>query len=116
MLDPDALANLRLLEKTEPGLAAEVVGTFLRNAPLRLAEARRGIAINDAAAIAKAAHALAGSCGTVGATPLGELAGRLESLARAGALADAAGLLAQADQVFPDVRRALQEATEAIGG
>jgi HPt (histidine-containing phosphotransfer) domain-containing protein len=110
MLDPDALANLSLLEKTEPGLAAEVVDSFLRNAPRRLTAMRRALAAGDPEALADAAHALCGSCGTVGATPLRELAGQLEALGRAGTLAGAPALLAAAEQAFPEMRAALREA------
>jgi HPt (histidine-containing phosphotransfer) domain-containing protein len=114
MLDPDALANLRLLEKTEPGLAAEVVESFLGNAPRRLAEMRAALDAGDARALGKTAHALAGSCGTVGATPIGRLAAALEDLVRAGTLARAGELLAAAEAALPEVRRALEAAAAAI--
>jgi HPt (histidine-containing phosphotransfer) domain-containing protein len=114
MLDPDALANLRLLEKTEPGLAAEVVETFLGNAPRRLAEMRAALDAGDATALGKAGHALAGSCGTVGATPMGRLAVALEDLARAGTLTGARDLLDAAERALPDVRDALEAAAASI--
>lgn len=79
MLDPKTVDELRLLDA--PGrdeVFRDVLLTFLEDAPLRLDSIAAAVVLADAAAIRRAAHALKGSCRTVGALDVAELCATLE--------------------------------------
>jgi len=86
---------------------AELVDTFLEEAPGLLAELRRALAAGQAPAFERAAHSLKSNANTFGATTLGALARSLElgSLAAAG---DGQALDAVADE-YRRAAAALQE-------
>jgi len=87
------LATFRELQETAgPEFVAELVDTFLEEAPLMLAELRAARAASNADAFRRTAHSLKSNSQTFGATALAVLARDLElaGLAEAAAQDDAA--------------------------
>ncbi len=76
------LAAIGIAHGADP--AGDVVRLFMRNTPRRIAELTSAINRGDAAGIERAAHALAGGCGQVGARQMSHLAGFIEQEAQAG--------------------------------
>jgi signal transduction histidine kinase/CheY-like chemotaxis protein/HPt (histidine-containing phosphotransfer) domain-containing protein len=76
-------------------MTRDVIELFMADAPRRLDAADAAIAAADQAALAKAAHALKGSAGNVGATAIQHAAGELEAQAAQGLPADAARRVSQ---------------------
>jgi len=85
-----------------------VVRAFLEDAPVRLAELRRGVSSADAAAVSMAAHTLKGGCSYVGATRMWELCERLELTAERGDLSGAATQLAAIETEIEALSAALR--------
>jgi two-component system sensor histidine kinase/response regulator len=83
-------------------LMEEVVATFLRIAPLRLAAIRKA-AKGNAAQLERAAHSFLGSCGNLGCRRMADLCARLEVLGRSGSTEGA-----------PDLARLLEEEYAAV--
>ena len=111
-LDPAVLASLReLCGEDDPQFLDRLLKQFLHEAREGLAALGEAFEREDASALTRAAHALKGSSGNVGALRLAELCAGLEARGRAGALQDAAPLLAQAAGEFA---RAQAEATRII--
>ena len=81
-----------LQDSAGPEFVAELVDTFLEEAPLMLAELRSAKAASDADTFRRAAHSLKSNSQTFGAMALGALARELElkGLAAIGANDDAA--------------------------
>ncbi|HYD79330.1 MAG TPA: response regulator [Paucimonas sp.] len=96
----------------------ELVALFLSDSPKRIEGLRQGMATQDQIAIGKVAHALAGSCASIGAMRLSGLCRDLEIQNKAGIPPDLAGridaiemeygkaaarlsAMAQADRVLP---------------
>jgi two-component system sensor histidine kinase/response regulator len=95
-VDATVLAHLRELEADVPGLLQDVLSTFLRETPVRLAKLAGAISTEDHAAVQAVAHSLKGSAGSIGAQRMLELCTRLEgsggeSLARCGPILEALG-------------------------
>lgn len=88
---------------------AELVGTFLEEAPLMLAELRSAQMAGAADAFRRAAHSLKSNSHTFGATRLGTLARELEL---GGLIADAAPL----DALEAEYRRVADALTELTRG
>ena len=85
--------------------AAELVGTFLEEAPLMLAELRSAQADRNAERFRRAAHSLKSNSHTFGATGLAELARELEL----GGLPSDASPLDALDTEYARAAAALQE-------
>ncbi len=83
-------------------LMDEVVATFLRIAPARLAAIRKA-AKGNAAQLEREAHSFLGSCGNIGARRMAELCARLEVLGRSGSTEGA-----------PEIARTLEEELQAV--
>ena len=83
----DAATFAELQDTAGADFVAELVGTFLEEAPQMLAELRAAQAAASAEAFRRAAHSLKSNSHTFGALRLGEMARRLEL---GGLVADAA--------------------------
>lgn len=90
VLDPATIATLRDLSPGDDSFLVEIVGIFLKDTPVRVAEMRQGVNLGDAKVVARAAHSLKGSSGNFGATKLQVVSKLIEDLANAGDLAGAA--------------------------
>ena len=98
-----------LKETTSADFVAELVGTFLEEAPRMLAELRHALAAQSADAFRRAAHSLKSNSNTFGATRLAEMARELEL----GGLVTGPAPLDALDAEYQRVVRAL---TELCGG
>jgi two-component system sensor histidine kinase/response regulator len=88
-------------------LIDEVVATFFRIAPVRLAALRKA-AKGNAQQLERVAHSFLGSCGNLGCRRMAELCGRLEVLARSGATDGALEIVAALEQELVAVRPELE--------
>jgi HPt (histidine-containing phosphotransfer) domain-containing protein len=75
-IDPATFADLQDTAGAE--FVAELVGTFLEEAPVMLADLRSALAAGNAEAFRRAAHSLKSNCNTFGASRLAEQARALE--------------------------------------
>jgi two-component system, sensor histidine kinase and response regulator len=80
VLDIEALAGLRELERRNPQDVAEMVALFLRDSRSRLDVVRAAHHSGDTHAVADMAHSLKGSCGMFGASAMASLCADLEEL------------------------------------
>jgi HPt (histidine-containing phosphotransfer) domain-containing protein len=113
MSEPGAIDQARfaaLLESVQGDRAflAELLDTFLAEAPNLLAAMRQALARQDAAGLRLAAHSLKSNSRDFGAAILSGLCLELEMMGKAGTLAGAAEKLAQAEVEYDRVRVALE--------
>src|SRR5688572_18062933 len=97
-VDPKVIEGMLVLGGDGPELLTEMFGTYLSDAPERLAAIRDGMARADAAAVAAAAHGLKSSSANLGAAALAELCQRLERHCRSGSTAGADGMVAMIEE------------------
>ena len=111
MLDPAAIDRL-VLAFGDDGreVVAELVATFLAEAPVRLGDLRRGIAAGDKREVSRAAHSLKSSAATLGALDLAELCRTAEALSGAGDLAAVGAMVPAVESGYDLARRALEAA------
>jgi len=88
----DAATFDALKETTGADFVVELIDTFLDEAPLMLADLRRGLAEADADRFRRAAHSLKSNSHTFGAMTLGAMARELEVGGLARAQADATAI------------------------
>lgn len=86
----------------------EIVGLFLEEGPIRMAEIRETIDRGGAPALAKAAHTLKGAVSVFGAERSVEAALQLEQLGRAGDLVQAGEGFRALEAAMADLLPALQ--------
>ena len=101
----DVATFTELQETAGADFVAELVGTFLEEAPRMLAELRHALAAQSADAFRRAAHSLKSNGNTFGASRLGEMARELEL----GGLAIGTAPLDALDAEYQRVARALTE-------
>ena len=83
VLDLEVIDRLRELGgEDQPELVFDLIRLFLTDAHDRLAEMRRALREGDLDAIARIAHTLKGSSGSLGAVQLAEVCREVEELAR----------------------------------
>jgi HPt (histidine-containing phosphotransfer) domain-containing protein len=112
----DGAALERLRESLGDELLADLVSTFLEDAPVQLAALRDALAAGDAEAARRAAHTLKSNGATFGAERFAETCRSLEEMAKAGALADAERLRPRAEVEYSGVREALIPLRAPEGG
>ena len=105
-LDPRALENLRAVGGDD-GFLAELIATFLDEAPRLLGNLEAAIECQDAAGARLAAHSLKSNGAEFGAGAFRDLARELEAIARDGSLEGAGDLYARLTVEFRHVERAL---------
>jgi DNA-binding response OmpR family regulator len=90
-LDPAVIGTLRGMRRPgQPPILMKLIETFRRDTPGLIESIAHGIAEGDASAMSGAAHSLKGSCLTLGATEMGELAALIEEIGRAGEIGERA--------------------------
>jgi HPt (histidine-containing phosphotransfer) domain-containing protein len=110
ILDRGVLADVQASVNDDADFVADLVRTYLADAPSHLADIDTAIAADDAAALVRPAHTLKSSSATVGAMRLSARARRLEMAGRSGTIDDAARDDAAG---LPDEWRAAADALEA---
>ncbi len=104
-VDLSALLELRKLQSPgKPDVVARVLDRFYDESAERLTALRQALATDDAPRFERAAHALKGIAGTVGAREVADLAVQLELTGREGRLQAAAGLVDDLDAALERVK------------
>jgi CheY-like chemotaxis protein/HPt (histidine-containing phosphotransfer) domain-containing protein len=106
-LDQSVLDKLRRLERTSPGLLKNVADLFLTDTPPRLADLRDAMLRQDAARLAKLAHAMKGSAANLGARGMAAICADVQARAEAGDLDAAPARVCDLGDEFERVRAAL---------
>jgi CheY-like chemotaxis protein len=88
---------------------AHLIATFLADADARITTLREARVAGDAAAFERAAHAMKGSSGNVGAMRMASIAARLQDVGKRGALATAGPLVDQLAAELAHARERLQQ-------
>ena len=101
----DVAVYAELQDAAGAEFAAELVGTFVEEAPLMLAELRAALACGDGERFRRAAHSLKSNGSTFGATALAALARNLEM----GGLPSTPAPLDALDAAYASAAAALQE-------
>lgn len=108
VLDPKALNNLKEMVGGDDDFLAELVDTFLTQAPQLLADIRQAIANGDAAGLRLAAHSLKSNSAEFGAMTLSELCRELEFMGKADTLEGAADLTDRVEAEYVQASMALE--------
>lgn len=106
-----------LLDATggDPTFLAELIDTFLADAPGQVAAMREAVAAGAAEALVRPAHTLKSSAATFGASELTEQCRALEAQARSGSLEGADAAVASIDEALAAVVDALSEIRDRGG-
>jgi HPt (histidine-containing phosphotransfer) domain-containing protein len=93
----------------DAALASAMASLFIEECPRLLANVREALAAQDAAALARAAHALKGSVSNFEAPAATRIAGQLEMLGRDGDLQPAVSVVHELDAELARLLPALRE-------
>ena len=100
-VDVSSLVMLRQLQKPgKPDAVSRIIERFLEESAARLETLRLAVREDDTEALERAAHALKGIAGTVGAHEMHDIALQLEQLGRAGQTSGAGDLVSALDASF----------------
>jgi HPt (histidine-containing phosphotransfer) domain-containing protein len=113
-VDPQALRRLVASVGDDEAFVADLVETFLTDAPGLLADMRTGVARGDAEAVRRAAHTLKSNASTFGAGGLAEKCRVLESDAKESSIEATADLAAQIDAEYERVVLELRAAADGL--
>jgi HPt (histidine-containing phosphotransfer) domain-containing protein len=108
VLDPAAIDSMREMVGGDDEFLADLIDTFLKDAPQMLADMRQSLEAGDAEVLRRVAHSLKSNSDSFGATALGELCRKLEKMGKANALEGADELITHADAEFTQVMAALE--------
>ncbi len=107
-IDRDAFVrNLSFGGSPKTALMLEVIGLFLRDAPLRLDAIRTGLDNGDTSSVERSVHTLKSSAMMFAADALAQLAARAEDHARAGRLHEVSHLVQQISESIDHTARHL---------
>jgi CheY-like chemotaxis protein/HPt (histidine-containing phosphotransfer) domain-containing protein len=107
VMDFSRLNEFKEFDDEALSMTREVVGLFLADAPRRLDDIGQAIAAGDAEELSRAAHALKGAAGNIGAVAIQAVCATLETDAKA-------GLVADGNARMPQLRRLLDETQVAL--
>ena len=109
VLDMRVIADLRELGGVEdPGLLAELIELFLKDAPERIGEVESGLASGEIKLVERAAHTLKSSSANIGAVNLSDICKRIEAHARNLERDAITPLLAETSRSFAEAESALR--------
>jgi HPt (histidine-containing phosphotransfer) domain-containing protein len=106
LLDETIVGSLMAVDD-DGTLMDEVVATFLKIAPIRLAAIRKA-AKGNAAQLERTAHSFLGSCGNLGCRRMADLCARLEVLGRSGSTEGASELARALEEEYAAVKPHLE--------
>lgn len=108
-IDANMLAQMRKLAmEEEPDFLDSLIDLFFEDARNHLAALREGVSQSDARKLADKSHALKSSCGNLGAKKMTAICNDIEALGRAASVEGAAALVAELEEEFIGVCRALE--------
>jgi HPt (histidine-containing phosphotransfer) domain-containing protein len=113
VLDQAALDTLLESVGGDREFLGELIDTFFEDTPAQLAGMRQALEAGRAEELRRAAHSLKANSLNFGALALAEICRDLEEKGKAGALADAAPLAAQAEAEYARVKPALEAVRSA---
>jgi HPt (histidine-containing phosphotransfer) domain-containing protein len=108
VLDPAAIDGMREMVGGDDEFLADLIDTFLKDAPQMLVDMRQASKTGDAEVLRRIAHSLKSNSDSFGATALGEFCRQLEKMGKANALEGADDLITRADAEFTQVMAALE--------
>ena len=108
ILDPDTVATLRSYEQDGILTLAELTDVFLRDITDRDAAIEQAIQTSNPEDLERAAHALKGAAGNVGAFVVREICQQLEDLGKSGTTAGAENLYNKLKTEIPRVENVLK--------
>jgi HPt (histidine-containing phosphotransfer) domain-containing protein len=104
-VDVSSLLQLRALQRPgQPDMVGRIVGRFLEETDERITTLRAAVVAGDPHSLERAAHALKGVAGTVGAHELRDLALQLEQLGQTGHTSGAAELVSALEHAYARAR------------
>ena len=101
------VAKLETHLEGDPDMIREIIDAYLRDHPVREREMTEALAHKDSSALARVAHTVKGLLLTLGAAPAGDVALRVEILARC-------GNLVEADAALRDLRAEMARVVPAL--
>jgi signal transduction histidine kinase/CheY-like chemotaxis protein/HPt (histidine-containing phosphotransfer) domain-containing protein len=108
-IDPQVLQALRdMAGEDAASVLAEIIESYLEDAPPRLLAVSKAVAEVDAVTLQKSAHALRSLSVTVGAIPVSQLCEALEAMGRVGTTEGASKLVEQLQAEYERLEAALQ--------
>lgn len=107
LLDLTTLQNLVDLDDGGHGLVAEMIDIFRDDTPRRLQDILAAVSQGNAEDLSRAAHALKGGAGALGAKALRLLAADLEALGRSGSVEAGPDLADRLEALFQESLAAL---------
>jgi signal transduction histidine kinase/DNA-binding response OmpR family regulator len=107
LMDFSRLEEFREFDDADLTMTREVIALFTADTPPRLEALAAAVAAGDADALARAAHALKGGAGNVGAKAIQQHADALEAAAKEGMPADASQRVAKLRELWDETRAAL---------
>jgi HPt (histidine-containing phosphotransfer) domain-containing protein len=108
VLDSAALENLKDMIGGDTEFFADLIDTFIADAPRMLADMRQGMEGGDVALLHRAAHSLKSNSADFGALTLSELCRELEARGKDGVLAGAAELIERVEAEYAKAETALK--------
>jgi signal transduction histidine kinase/CheY-like chemotaxis protein/sensor domain CHASE-containing protein/HPt (histidine-containing phosphotransfer) domain-containing protein len=101
--EPLHLERMAEISDGDAEFEKDLVGEFLRTAPVLIENALQAVTAGDAVGVQRAAHTLKGAAGSIGAGPLAEASAFLEETSKAGRLEEATPRLQQIQQRFDEL-------------
>ena len=114
ILDPAAMDNLREMVGGDAAFIAELIDTFLEDAPRMLSDMHQGLTTGDSPLLHRAAHSLKSNSAEFGATGLSNLCRELEKMGKASSLEGVEELLARAETEFAQAKTALETVRQEL--
>ena len=114
ILDPLAMENLREMVGGDPHFMAELIDTFLEDAPHVLSNMRQALENGDPVMLHRAAHTFKSNSSEFGATALANLCRELEVMGKADSLEGARELLARVEAEFAQAEAALETVRQEL--
>ena len=108
-LDASVIQSLRALAGEETKLVRDVIEQFLKDSPKRVETIFRAAKEENARELEKAAHALKGASGNIGAKAMWAVCEKIEDLARSNELKEAAGPLGVLQEEFDKLKVDLEK-------
>lgn len=108
LLDLTTLHNLVELDDGGYGLIKEMLSIFREDTPRRIQDILSAAGLKDAEALSRAAHALKGGAGTLGAKAFRAMAADLEALGRSGSAEAGSDLRLRLETAFQQADAALE--------
>ncbi len=113
VLDPAALENLREMVGGDTEFVAELITTFLDEAPQMLADMRQGLESGDVVVLRRSAHSLKSNSAEFGAHTLYTLCQEIETMCKSGTPVGAE-LVTRVEGEFTKVKAALEAVLQQL--